>query len=189
MQRARNRRIAIMAAKGISRVKIAEVMELDPVSVWRVLNKPEVAALIERLIPEYEERLEALLEKGERIAHEFLIEVITMEEAPLSERIKAAFKMSDMKGERGKPVERAQQQLQIAHLQGDAAQVAAINALRDPGVRALLAQDPQTLDAVRTQLASTPLEYAQYEESQEGNIETGESAPQELVVDQLGETP
>lgn len=144
-QRAVERRIALMAAHGKPQTEIAQEIGRDRTTVSRILNKPEVAALVEQFMVKSEMALEEILVKGEKRAAETLVELLGAESTDV--RLKAAIRLTDMAGRSGKPAERVQ--VQSVKLTGDAAEAALAQAIRDPGVRAWLAANPSVESDVR----------------------------------------
>lgn len=126
-------------------ITVAEEMKVPYSTIRAWAKMPEVARAIEEATIEHEHLVEAMLLDGERAAANTLLEALDAVngkgEPDWKVRVAAALSLVDRAGSRGKPVERTQLQAMVA---GKAdVQEALSRALRDPGVRAWIAKDPQ----------------------------------------------
>lgn len=129
------RRIARLAALGLTATEVGRELGISTQTVHNALRYPEVTARVKALQDDADALIRDALADGELVAAEVLYDLMktaTNEKV----RLEAAVQFLDRMGIRGQPVERIQQQ--TVQLTGDAAQVALAKALADPGVRAWL---------------------------------------------------
>jgi len=148
------RRVARMAVEGLTNGEIALKTGMSMRWVAYVLKDKRVTEEVDRLVRATDATVIELLEEGERKAAATLGEALDAtapDGSPLWDiRIKAAVRFLDAAGRRGKPADKIE--TQMLSLTGDAAKAALVNALRDPGVRAFLAAQPE----LRAQLLPEP---------------------------------
>lgn len=132
------RRIARLAALGLTAAEIARELHITTNLVNRALQYSDVRARVQALQDDADLVIKDALTDGELVATEVLYDL--MKNAK-NEKVKleAAIQFLDRTGNRGQPVERIQQQ--NVNLTGDAAQVALVNALRDPVIQEWLRAD------------------------------------------------
>lgn len=126
-------------------IDVAEAMKIPYSTVRAWMRNPEVAQAIEEATIEHSQLVEAMLLAGERAAANTLLQALEAVngkgEPDWKTRVAAALSLVDRAGSRGKPVERTQLQAMVA---GKAdVQEALARALKDPGVRAWIAKDPE----------------------------------------------
>ena len=129
------RRIARLAALGLTSTEIGRELHITTSLVNRALKYSDVQARIQALQDDADAVIKEALTDGELVAAEVLYDLMksaTNEKV----RLEAAIQFLDRAGTRGQPIERIQQH--SIELKGDAAQVALVNALKDPGVQAWL---------------------------------------------------
>lgn len=174
--------MALLAAHGRSRDEIAKEFGVDATTVYRRLNRPEVLAMMEEFMLKSEAALADILVHGEKRAAETLVELLASGDDDV--RYKAAVRLGDMAGSPGKPAEKVE--MKQLHLSGNAADVAFANALRDPAVRAYLAEHKQTAAELRKYLP----EGAEIGEVLPAEVEetppNSEEAAQTALVEPLG---
>ena len=146
------RRIARLAALGLTSAEIGRELHITTSLVNRALQYSDVKARIQALQDDADAVIKEALTDGELVAAEVLYDL--MKNASNEKvRLEAAVQFLDRTGTRGQPVERIQQQ--SVTLTGDAAQVAFVNALRDPGVQAWLRDErPDLLQKLLTSPAA-----------------------------------
>ena len=126
------RRIARLAALGLTSAEIGRELHISTSMVNRALQYSDVQARVKALQDDADAVIKEALTDGELVAAEVLYDLMknaTNEKV----RLEAAIQFLDRTGSRGQPVERIQQQSVSLH--GDAAQLALVNALRDPAVQ------------------------------------------------------
>lgn len=132
------RRIARLAALGLTSAEIGRELHISTSMVNRALQYSDVQARIQALQDDADAVIKEALTDGELVATEVLYDLMktaTNEKV----RLEAAIQFLDRTGQRGQPVERIQQS--SVALTGDAAQLALVNALRDPAVQEWLRAD------------------------------------------------
>lgn len=132
---AQKRRIARLAALGLTVGEIAAEAHVGVARVRIALNYSDVQARVKALQDDADALIKDALTDGELVAAEVLYDLMK-NAADERVRLQAAVQFLDRTGTRGAPVERISQQ--SVQLTGDAAQLALVNALRDPGVQAWL---------------------------------------------------
>lgn len=135
---AQKRRIARLAALGLTAAEIGDELNVSTGVVVAALKYPDVQARVKALQEDADALIKDALADGELVAAEVLYDLMktaTNEKV----RLEAAIQFLDRMGVRGQPIERVQQQ--TLQLTGDAAQVALAKALSDPGVRAWLTNE------------------------------------------------
>lgn len=150
------RRIARLAALGLTSAEIGRELHITTSMVNRALQYSDVQARVKALQDDADAVIKEALTDGELVAAEVLYDL--MKNASNEKvRLEAAIQFLDRTGSRGQPVERIQQQSVTLH--GDAAQVALVNALRDPAIQEWLKQDrPDLLQKLLLPPQETPHE-------------------------------
>lgn len=145
----RHLQIARLYVLGRPGHEIAETVGISHGAVRNFLSSPEGKEMVQETRDMNREVLHEYLSMAEREAVKEMIKLATHAK---SEKIRfdASQHLLNMAGERGKPKDRSESQ--SLNLSGDAASAIIANALRDPGVRDLLEQNPQ----VRALLAGPP---------------------------------
>lgn len=129
----RRRRIAWLLADGWLPAEIAEHFSWARSTVVALAASEEVQTLVTRLQNDAEELVKDKLSYGEGRAAEILLDLAEHAKAE-NVRLAAVTRLLDMRGVRGKPVERVQQQ--NTNVTGrEAVEIELAKALRDPTVR------------------------------------------------------
>lgn len=146
------RRIARLAALGLTSAEIGRELHVATAFVNRAMQYSDVQARIQALQDDADALIKDALTDGELVAAEVLYDLMKTAKNE-KVRLEAAIQFLDRTGQRGQPIERIQQH--SVTLTGDAAQLAFVNALRDPAIQAWLRDDrPDLLQ----KLLSAPVE-------------------------------
>lgn len=147
----RRRRVAWLLADGWQPKEIAEHFAWPLSTVTTVAASEEVQTLVQRLQNDAEELVKDKLSYGEGRAAEILLDLAEHAKAE-NVRLAAVTRLLDMRGIRGKPVERVLQQ--NTNVTGrEAVEIELAKALRDPTVRDWI--DANRPDLKQQLLAST----------------------------------
>ena len=149
----KQRIVAQLLAAGFSQGEVQRCVRVAPRTIrdWKA-NAPGFAAYVEHLAANQSVALASLLAQGEELAVVTALEVMQHAETDKGKpdyrlRLSAAVEFLNRRGERGMPV--ARQQIQSTIISGDV-EDAIKTALRDPGVKAWLSNNPEAREALGT---------------------------------------
>lgn len=139
---------------GFTQQEIAKSLGISAANAGEYLGSAPVREEMQRLLDLADAQF---VEEGLLVAEQRAVSTLNklLDDDDSEVRLKAAVTLLDRAGKRG-PVAQRVESTQLA-LTGDAAQTALANALRDPGVRAFLASQPELRQQVAAQVQEIAL--------------------------------